>query len=462
MRALLVFAVFLSASCGLDDESGRGPQEIVREIAKRELGEGSLAGFVVVVAKDGEFVVDEGFGVRDIVTKEPMTADAVLDYFSIGKHMTAAILLRLAEQGRINLDAPANAYLPGADFEGASVTTRQILSHSAGLSDPEIDWTNPPEFLIAAPTAGGMIEFANTSARIAAPGETWWYSNQGYAMAGLVAEAATGKSFETLIEEELAAPLGLERFGPCTSAIQSRSPAYTLIERDLRTFRLIDPHWYGGAGAACGAAGDLVRWWLALRSGKVVNGASLEAMLTPVELTRNGASARFGYGLGIRMGAFGGHAKIGHTGSDIGGTSVLAEYPDADLVIAVVTNTGGEEMTDAREIEARIAAALLGIERSGAKEPPMPESLKTAAPGLYRSIYVDQLCVTAKGDALRRSIDGEPPQIFRHLGGGRFGDQDEAAVEYFLGADGGKAEWFALDVHGFPEDLGLRTADSCG
>ncbi len=434
MRALIIASALLAAACGVRDGNERGAKEIVDEIARRELGEGSLAGFVVVVARNGEILVDEGYGLRDIAAKEAMSADAVLDYFSIGKHMTAAIVLRLAEQDKIDLDAPADAYLPGADFEGAPVRLRRLLSHSAGLSDPETDWADPPAFLLAAPVAGGMIDFANTSTRIAAPGETWWYSNQGFELARLAAEAVTGDSFETLIEE-LAAPLGLDRFAPCV--IGTLSPGYTRIDGEMRVLPVIDPDWYRGAGGMCGAASDLVRWWLALRSGKVVNAASLDAMLTPVELTRNGASATFGYGLGVRMSAYGGHAKIGHTGSHVGGTSILAEYPDAGLVIAVITNTGGEEMTDARAIEAKIAAALLGIERPRAKETPMPETLKAAAPGLYRSVYSDALCVTAvSGNALRRSIDGGPLETIRHLGGGRFGDQGEAAVEYFLAAEG--------------------------
>lgn len=264
-----------------------------------------------------------------------------------------------------------------------------------------------------------------------------------------------------MIAEELAAPLGLKRFAHCAALREVLSPAYHRVEGESRTFPLIDPRWFGASGAVCGTARDLVNWWLALRNGRVVNETSLDAMLTPVEIERNGASASFGYGLGVRMGEFGGYRKIGHTGSAAGGTSVLAEYPDKGLVVAVITNTGGEGATDAREIEAEIATALLDIEHSRVGEPALPEGLAAAATGLYRSVYSDALCVSFKGQALRRSIDGERPETLRHVGGGRFRGRSEAAVEYFPGTATSRAEWFALDVWGFPEDLGMRTANAC-
>jgi CubicO group peptidase (beta-lactamase class C family) len=76
---------------------------------------------VVVVARDAEVVFERGYGRADVQTDEPMASEAVLDYFSIGKHATAAILLRLAERGELNLDAPARLYLPEADFEGCAL-----------------------------------------------------------------------------------------------------------------------------------------------------------------------------------------------------------------------------------------------------------------------------------------------------------------------------------------------------
>ena len=461
MRKILTLVLMLAAACSRQPEAPRDEARLIDEIAQRELHAGSLAGFVVVVARNGKIVFERGFGLRDLVAGEAMPADAVLDYFSVGKHMTAAILLRMAERDQLDLDAPANGLLAGADFAGATVTPRQLLSHSAGLADPVIDDVDPPEYLLASPPPGGMIKLANQAKRIAAPGETWWYSNDGYVLASLVAESAAGQSLATLIADELAAPLALRHFAHCAAVRDVLAPAYTRIDGRPRTFPMIDPTWFGGSGAVCGSARDLVTWWLALRGGRVLSAASLEAMSTPVSLRRNGDTATFGYGLGLRMGSFGGYRKIGHTGSASGGTSVLAEYPEANLVIAVITNTAGKGATDARKIEAELATALLGIERRGDPATPPPQVLD-AAPGLYRSVFADALCVTRDGNALERSIDGERAETLRHIGAGRFStDGDEIAVEYFPGADDGRAEWFALDYYGFPEDLGMRVAASC-
>lgn len=179
MRALILLCTTLIAACGAPAERQLDTSGVIDEIAERELHDGSLSGFAIVVAEHGAIVFDQGYGLRDVGTSERMTSNAVLDYFSVGKHMAAAILLRLAERESIDLDAPASTLLPGADFEGAPVTTRHLLTHSAGLSDPKIDDVNPPDYLIDAPPAGGLLKLANSSGRVAAPGETWWYSNAG-------------------------------------------------------------------------------------------------------------------------------------------------------------------------------------------------------------------------------------------------------------------------------------------
>lgn len=436
---------------------------VVGDVAKQAVGEGKVAGLVVVVARDATIVFERGYGRANIRTDEPMTGKAVLDYFSIGKHATAAILLRLAERGDLNLDASAKLYLPDADFEGYDVTTRQLLSHTSGLWEAERDENELPASYRDPPPDGAILAWANQGERLAAPGETWMYSGGGYLFAGEVAERVTGRTFEQLVAEELAGPLGLQSFRGCAEVNRDRAPAYFVEAGETQRIAEVDPEWFGGAGTVCGTAGDLMRWWLALRSGKVVDASSLDQIFSPTRLRRNGIEADFGYGLGVRLGEYAGYRKIGHTGSGSGGTSVLAEYPDAGLVILVITNTAGDGVRNAYELEGEIASMLLGAGTATVADAQLPEDLLRAAPGLYRS-PLGRLCVSARGAELWRSVDNAAPQRLRHVGEGQFVAADDThltGVEYFLGIGSGGAQWFAYDRHGFPDDVAVRVDDDC-
>lgn len=463
MIALCTALAVALVACAAETEPRHGIGGVVDEAAERAIDEGRIEGLVVVVARDAAVVFERGYGRADIQTNQAMTTEAVLDYFSIGKHVTAAILLRLAERGALDLDAPARLYLPAADFEGADVTTRQLLSHTSGLWEAERDENELPASHRDPPPDGALLAWANQGERLAAPGEAWMYSNAGFLFAGEIAEQLTGRTFEQLIDEELASPLGLQNFAGCADVVGDRTPAYFIEAGETRPIAEVDPEWFGGAGTVCGTAGDLMRWWLALRSGRAMNAGSLEQMFSSTPMRRNGVDAAFGYGLGVRLGAYAGRRKIGHTGSGSGGTSVLAEYPDAGLAILVITNTAGESVRDAREIEAKIASTLLGADAGAVTDVPLPDDFLRRAPGLYRS-PLGALCVSARGGELWRSFGDAAFERLRHVGEGRFVPADDASgagVEYFLGVESGSAQWFAYDSYGFPEDLAVRVGDDC-
>jgi CubicO group peptidase (beta-lactamase class C family) len=462
IAAFVALAMALGG-CAADREPHGRTGSVVDEVARRAIGEGKVVGLVVVVARDAEVVFERGYGLADVQTDEPMASEAVLDYFSIGKHATAAILLRLAERGELNLDAPARLYLPEADFEGYDVTTRQLLSHTSGLWEAERDENELPASYRVPPPDGAILAWANQGERLAAPGETWMYSGGGFLFAGEIAERLTGRTFEQLIDEELAGPLGLQNFMGCADVNRDRASAYFIEAGETHRIAEVDPEWFGGAGTVCGTAGDLMRWWLALRSGRVVNASSLDQIFSPTRLRRNGIEADFGYGLGVRLGGYAGHRKIGHTGSGSGGTSVLAEYPDAGLAILVITNTAGDGARSAYELEAEIASTLLGADTGSVADARISDDLLRAAPGVYRS-PLGRLCVSARGAELWRSLGNTAPERLRHVGAGRFVAADDAhgaGVEYFLGIGSGSAQWFAYDRHGFPYDLAVRVDDDC-
>jgi CubicO group peptidase (beta-lactamase class C family) len=293
--------------------------------------------------------------------------------------------------------------------------------------------------------------------RFAPPGATWTYSSDAFVVAAMVAEEVTGTSYAEQLRREFAVPLGLDDFG---FELAPHAQGYFIEADKPAPIQAVPYEWFSGAGSVRGTTADLARWWMALRAGRVVSEQSLQQMWVPVRLAAGGQSAEFGYGLGIRLGRYAGHRVIGHTGDAAGGSAVLVEYPDDSLLIVVATNTLGNKVPYAIEIQAAIARALLGIEYREPIDEAVPRALLESAPGLYAT-PTGTFCVTAREGALYVSDDGEAAIKLMHQGDGFFRrGGSKGAEEYFLGGPG-RSGWYAYRWYGFPMDLAMRRADAC-
>lgn len=426
-------------------------------IAKRYGETGSIVGFGVTVVRGGEIIHDAGYGNGRLDPAKPADAGTRFDYFSVGKHVTTALVLKLAERGLLDLDSPAGKYLPGLDPDYAGSTLRQLLSHTSGMTGTEIDERDPaPEYLVA-PTREDLLRMFAAGERAVPPGEMWIYNNDGYVVAATVAEQVSGASYEELVRRELATPLGLGDFG---FELTPSAQGY-FVEKDRPApIKAVPYEWFNGAGSIRGTTGDLARWWIALRGGKVVGERSAAEMTAPTRLASQGRTAQFGYGLGIRLGILAGHRMIGHTGDAAGGTAVLAEYPDDRLLIIVATNARGTGVPHAIEIQAEIALTLLEIEVAEPADKPTPVALLADAPGYYVSPE-GSFCVSSRDGSLFVASGDKSPVKLLHQGDGVLMPVGNAAAEeYFLGGPG-PTPWFAYHYLGFPMDLAMRAADAC-
>jgi D-alanyl-D-alanine carboxypeptidase len=452
---------FVLSGCAADppaevDRPDPTTAQLVNRVAQRYLDETPLIGLSVAVARDGRIVHESGYG---LARRAPdLAADATVPFelFSIAKPVTAVLLLRLAERGLVDLDQPSGTYVSGLPPGYASATLRQLLRHSSGNAEIVIDELDPDPQYAHAPARDDVLAWLATGERSAAPDETWIYASSGYVASKIVAEAVTQRPLGELIRDEMAIPLALGHFASCPD-LREHSLSYVAASGTTTSVPAIDAGWLGDAGALCATTGDIARWWLAVRSGRVISPASLQEWTTPVELERNASHAQFGYGLGVQLGAWRGHTVIGHTGDGAGRTSVLAEYPDDRLLIVVATNTTGRDVPHA--IEAT-AAELLGLPPAKPATASIEPAALVTVPGLYRS-RDGSFCVEASGDRLRVSADEEQTVELSHQGGGRFlrpGDGD--GIEYFLGWPD-RSEWFAYAWFGLPTDLAAKESETC-
>ena len=178
----------------------------------------------VLVIRDGKVAEQAVSGVRRSDGKTAATTDDQWMIGSTGKPITVAMIARLVEQGVLRWDAPLSAMLPelAAQMQPAyrDVTLVQLLSHRAGLPENLTDGAALDAFFTDARALPvqreAYVKAALTEAPVQPPGTTFAYSNSGFLIAAVIAERATGKDVETLIQREVFQPLGMTGagFGP--------------------------------------------------------------------------------------------------------------------------------------------------------------------------------------------------------------------------------------------------------
>jgi D-alanyl-D-alanine carboxypeptidase len=283
----------------------------------------------VTTAESGTTAVDPASG--------PVDPDVPWNVGSVTKTFVAVVVLQLAEEGRLDLDAGIDRYLPALP-SADRITPRQLLQHTSGLgeykqqpavlAEPTRQWT--PAELIAIAEAGG---------RVGEPGATHRYSNTNYIVLGEIIEQVTGSPWDEEVRARIADPLGMAG----TSLITNELPiGYQSIDGAfVETTSSADPSIGGAAGALQSTAPDLLMFATALADGTLLSADSLaemEAFVPGEDLSAFGVD--HGYGLGLERYATSDITVIGHLGTGEAQSAFVGWDADRGTAIAVQLNTG--------------------------------------------------------------------------------------------------------------------------
>ena len=170
-----------------------------------------IPGVSMALIQDGELVWSGAYGYADVEREREMTIEAVCRAESISKPVTAWGVMRLVEQGLLDLDAPVQEYLhdwqlPETDYGQQAVTVRGLLSNTAGMPPGSIGEEYPPESEM--PTLRENL--AQEARLIYEPGTAFLYSNPGFNLLELLVEDVTGREFAAYMEAEILIPLGMQ------------------------------------------------------------------------------------------------------------------------------------------------------------------------------------------------------------------------------------------------------------
>ncbi|HET7275618.1 MAG TPA: serine hydrolase domain-containing protein, partial [Longimicrobiaceae bacterium] len=328
----------------------------IDSIVEEAMREGQIPGVSVAVTRGGEPVHVRGYGYADLENDVEATPETVYRIGSVTKQFTSAAIMRLVEEGKIDLQDPVSEYIHGLPAWSDEVTIHHLLNHTSGVKS----YTSVPEWLELMPlemTHEEMLEVFKDEPVDFAPGDDWSYNNSGYYMLGMVIESVTDQTYAEYLEEEFYEPLGLEGTVYCGEArlIENRAEGYVVEDGEIYNDPPIDMTQPYSAGSLCSTVVDLTRWARLLASGEVVSPASYRTMTTPTRLN-DGTEHPYGYGL--FTGTLEGEPSIAHGGGINGFISYLAYYPEADVSVAVLSNS---QSANSSAIAQEIARRVLGL-----------------------------------------------------------------------------------------------------
>jgi D-alanyl-D-alanine carboxypeptidase len=289
--------------------------------------------------------IEVASGLAELVSAAPLTVEHRLRIGSVTKTVTAALLLRLQEDGLVDLDAPISEYVDTPVPNADAISVRQLLNHTSGIAN----YLNTPDFFAIADgdrvwEPAELVQMGVDLGPVFDPGQGWEYSNTNYILAGMIAEAATGQSFGQAVRATLLDPAGLDEtyFDGEEMIAGELAHGYTPGE-DLTWSHHPSAAW--AAGAMVMTVGDLAEWTDALFRGTLLADASKEQLLDGVA---TGNPEVPYYGLGVEMPALDVGAVVGHGGLFPGYTTAMGLRLD-DVMVAISNTYGYYPQWDAVE-----------------------------------------------------------------------------------------------------------------
>ena len=315
----------------------------------------SEPGAAVLIYSNGKVLLRKGYGLANAELDVAVKAEHRFRLASVTKQFTGIAVLKLVEQGKLNLDTDIHKYLPSFPNKGHKITLRQALGHTAGLSN----YTDNDKFEVSIQTnhsISEIAEFFQNEPLSFAPDSNWDYSNSGYALAAHIMEKVTGKEFTRLMDELIFKPIGMDNsaFYEPNVIVKGTVSAY---EKHGDTFSLASKigTWGKADGGLYSNVDDMLKWYLALRDNKVVSDQSKQIAFTSNRLS-NGEQTK--YGLGQFLGHIGHYKTVEHGGNVFGWNAYTLQVPAADLFVVILSN---QESGVVESAALKVAATALGV-----------------------------------------------------------------------------------------------------
>ena len=361
-----------------------GAVKEARQMVRASVTGQNLPGLSVAVGIEGDIVWAEGFGFADLQASVPVTPDHRFRIGTASTALTSAAAGLLLEKGRLKLDDEIQTYVRAFPKKQWPVTLRELMGDTAGVN-PE-GGEDGPLSRKHCERPGEALQYFAENSLLFKPGTEYRYSNYGWILVSAAVEAAANQPFLTFMGERIFDPLGMRDTiadpGPDPAAVEGEdfppfilireliydpgatrdatpdsahnstkkpaqdgvTPYFTRFRSDpkygMHVMRWLDYSCYAGASVFVSTPSDLVRFGMAINSGKLLQPATVELLQTSQRLA---SGEETGYGLGWRIKTVRLAGKqtrmIGDDGDSMGGmVASLMTFPEYGIVVAVTSN----------------------------------------------------------------------------------------------------------------------------
>jgi len=421
----------------------------LEKIVPEELKDSITPGAVIAIISGDRVIYQKAFGVANVETGAPMQPEMLFRLGSTTKMFTAAALVTLSEQNKINLNEPIANRVKGLNAKVGAVTPHHLLSNSAGIRDFAATIVSNDDAAL-----GNMVRSWKDEIFFTGQGDIYSYSSAGFWLSGFVVEELQGKPYGDAMTELLFKPIGMERTTlrplmamtyPMASPHYPSQDGQALIVRPFFNNVAMWP-----AGSIFSNTKDLSRWVIALMNdgrvdGKQVLSPTLIAKMFGHHIPVPGEKDQY-YAYGLQVGNFKGMEFVFHGGFSRGYGSMIQMAPSKKFAVIVLTNRSGSTL---RKSIAKAMELGIGL-KSDEPEKPRVAPLTTAEMEQYVGSYShapETWDVSIKDGKLYVRVEGKEQQMTKS--GERkftFGEKNEEELVFVPGKSG-KIEFIFMGLY---------------
>ena len=436
-----IFTALLVASCVLTSAGLWAEQPKVDDALKTRLdqiassytGKNAFMGTVLVVEGD-RVLLDKGYGMASLEWQIPNAPDAKFRLGSLTKQFTAALILLLQQDGKLNVNDPVGKYLDNTPPTWAKITLANLLGHTSGIPNftgfKEFrEWSMSPH------TPEEEIAFFRDKPLDFQPGTLWRYSGlYGFDVLARIVEIVSGQPYDQFLKQHIFDPLGMKDTGLDNDdlVLAKRAEGYRPgpIGLELARSESMTIPW--SAGALYSTTGDLLKWEHGLFGGKILSADSLKLMTTP---------GKGDYGFGVFIQTQDGVRVVSHGGGIEGFNTQLEYAPKKEIAVVVLSNVNGgapEQMGGQMMDTVLGKPVVLPNER---KAVTIAKEALTKFVGVYDLAPTFSITIAVAEDHLTGQGTGQQPidMIYQGERGGHpvfYASQPNAEIEFVPDANG--------------------------
>lgn len=344
-KTVVVLLIILCTACAQTNQQSKNESDTAKEIDELVTQFSDYEGFngAILVAHEGEIIYKKGFGYANMEWEIPNTTTTKFRIASVTKPFTAMLIMQLVAEQKLQLHEPIAIYIPDYPTPyGNQITIHHLLTHSSGIPNNYKSDKRLNQFPGKKRLTTNVAEFWNVPLEFS-PGARFQYSNAGYAVLGLIIEKVTGKSYETVLNEQILSPLsmnntGIEKHRPL---LQQRASGYFKGFGNYYNANYIDLSGITAVGNMYATVEDLFLLDKALYDNTLLSESYREIMFN--SHIKDPDFGHYGYGWELIDKPIGNTAKtvktIGHSGAIDGFCALYTRIPETKSVIILLNNT---------------------------------------------------------------------------------------------------------------------------